>query len=148
MKLYTINNKHADTNANFHITAPDIGASEAVHTHPINKVYNLSWRLTQLSGSDHTHNALKGIAAYGSGGQAATKLVNFSLSGGLTLTVSNNELQFGHDPGGDGTEDVGYLKNANVGETGLFGIAIGGSEILHDYDSANNGTAIALIEGI
>ena len=148
MRLYTIAGVHADTYGAFTITSEALGASPAVHNHPISSVYNLAWNLTRYSAIGHTHAALQSIIADGSDNESVTQQVNFVLSGGVSLTVSGNVLQFDYTPSGTGSEPIGYLKNTNDYGDGAYKIAIGSDTILADYDASADGPAIALIQGI
>lgn len=148
MRLYTIAGVHADTYGAFTIKAEHLNASPSVHVHAISGVYNLFWNLTQLAASNHTHAALQNIIADGAGNTAVTQQVNFALSGGITLSVVGNNLQFDYVPTGDGSEAIGYLKNANSVGDGAYKVAVSDTAILANYNANTNGPAIALIQGI
>ncbi len=148
MRLYTIAGVHANTYGAFTITVDALGAAPAPHPHAIGDVNNLFWNLTQLAQVGHTHAALQNIIADGEGNTAVTQQVNFALSGGITLSVVGSDLQFDYVPSGDGTETIGYLKNANSSGEGAYKIATGDATILASYNGDTNGPALALIQGI
>jgi len=147
MRLYTINNKHANTYCAFNLVAEDFGASPTIHEHSKSDITSLIWKLSTLAAIDHTHPTLKYISVNGNLGNQITKLVDFALAGGITLSITGSSLQFDITDQ-TSVEVASYVKNTNLQGSSIYGIAVGEAAILSDQTVTSKGNMLAFIQGI
>lgn len=93
---YTINNNAADSNGNFSITASELEAAPAVHTHAISDVTGLQTQLDGKSPTNHTHRLVQSLNVGDVSISDAVKLVggdNVSLETVLNTIYINVNAQ-------------------------------------------------------
>jgi len=147
MRLYTINNKHANTYCSFSLVAADFGASPAVHEHSKSDISNLVWKLSTLAAIVHTHPALKYISVSENLSNQITREVGFELAGGITLSITDSILQF-DIPDQTIVDIASYIKNTNVSGNSIYGISVGDTSALNKQVVTNKGNMLAFIWGI
>lgn len=92
---YTINNQPADNEGNFTITAVDLGAASANHTHPISTIEGLQDALDGKASSNHTHNVVTSISV---NGVSATGSINIVGTGNVDITKSAETINIAITP--------------------------------------------------
>ena len=99
--VYTINGAPADQTGNFTITANDLTAAPASHTHEINDITGLQTALNNKSNSEHTHDMVSSIVVNNASVTGNVRLVG---SGNVQIARSNNTITISITPY---TVDVG-----------------------------------------
>ena len=117
---YTINNKSADNNGNFTISASDLGAASANHNHAIADIASLQTALDGKAAANHTHTMVTSLVVNGS---TVTDVVEFRGSGNVQVSQSGNEISISITPY---TLDTGStITDGNSGETIPLGVFTG-----------------------